>query len=232
MEKMKFKEFNAAVKKEAERLKLGVDVLANKSLHLFSRTNKPLVCVLSGLHGNERTGPVSILRWLREMEKVTFDCSVFPLVNDLGWDSNARQWKEFDLNRSFNQKTGPVFMRQMIRILKASPPAVFLDFHDDPVKDASYVFTYVKDPRVDAYVGKTLNMNCVPWDDAAVWKYCSEVFVRRLGCSSCVTIEAATKLDFDKRTLLNVRIIEKGIEYCSRTHRKGVGSVRKASSQA
>jgi len=219
MKKVSFKEFNKAVMKEAERLNLGVEVLANKSLHLSHHTGKPSVCILAGLHGNEKTGPHSILRWLRGLGKVSFDCSIFPLVNDLGWDSNSREWKKFDLNRSFNQKTGPLFMRQIIKILKASPPAVFLDFHDDGATKAGYVFKYVRGASVDEYVEKTLKLKCVPWDDAAVWKYCSEVFVRRLGCSSCATFEAATKWEFDKRTALNVRVIEKAIEYCHRKHR-------------
>ena len=228
MKKISFKKFNTAIKKEALRLNLSVEVLANNSLHLYRHTGKPLVGVLAGLHGDENSGPLTILEWLRGMDKVKFDCSLFPLANNLGWDTNSREWEGFDLNRAFNQKKGPLFIRQMMKILRATPPAIFLDLHEaGPDKD-SWIFEYVKDTRISDYLQKSLKLRCVPWDDAAVMKYCSEVFVRRQGCSSCITVEAAGALDMEKRILRNVEIIEKAIKYCYSNHQGARSSRGKA----
>jgi predicted deacylase len=225
MKKISFEKFNKSIMKEALRLNLEVEVLANNSLHLYRHTGKPLVVILAGLHGDENSGPLTILDWLRGMDKVKFDCSLFPLANNLGWDTNSRRWEEFDLNRAFNQKKGPLFVRQMMKILRASPPAIFLDLHE---ADTCYIFKYVKDTRVADYLQKSLKIRCVPWDDTAEMKYCSEVFVRRLSCSSCITVEAAGALDMEKRILRNVEIIEKAIKYCYSNHQGARPSSGKA----
>jgi predicted deacylase len=228
MKKISFEKFNTAIRKEALRLNLGVEVLANNSLHLYRHTGKPLVGVLAGLHGDENSGPLTVLEWLRGMDKVKFDCSLFPLANNSGWDTNSREWEKFDLNRAFNQLKGPLFVRQMMRVLRASPPAIFLDLHEDYSADAAYIFKYVKDTRVADYLQKRLKIRCKPWDDAAVWKYCSEVFVRRQGCSSCITVEAAGALDMKERILRNVEIIEKAMRYCFSNHQGARSSRGKA----
>lgn len=228
MKKISFEKFNKSILKEAARLNLGVDVLDNNSLHLYRHTGKPLVGVLAGLHGDEISGPLTILDWLRGMDKVKFDCSLFPLANNSGWDTNSREWEKFDLNRAFNQLKGPLFVRQMMRALRATPPAIFLDLHEAGPAKASWIFQYVKDTRISDYLQKSLKLRCVPWDDGAEWKYCSEVFVRKLGCSSCITVEAAGTLKMKERILRNIEIIETAIKYSRKNHPGAPLSRRKA----
>lgn len=77
-------------------------------------SGKPKTLILSGIHGNERTGQLILTNLLRELPEFNGTLTVLPIANPLGFALNQRfePMSGLDLNRQFNGKNDgrPAFL--------------------------------------------------------------------------------------------------------------------------
>ena len=99
----------------------------------------PSVCLISGVHGNEVTGPVSLWSFIEHAKKVDLQkhlsgrLVIFPALNVRGLKELVRCFDGVDLNRAYediNEHTlHSVFLKTLVnRVLKKMD--YILDFHD------------------------------------------------------------------------------------------------------
>jgi hypothetical protein len=166
--------------------------------------------IMSGLHGDEPSGPLAILEWLENLpENYSFNNHLWiaPLVNDDGWNTNKREWHNQDLNRSFNE-TAPDFLKTIMISLKVAQPNAFLDLHEDSSLDFPYIYHFTGDKHpLTLKLASHLGVQLQTWSDFADWETASEIYIRRLGCDRCFTVEVPPKWPLQKRVELHIKSI-------------------------
>ncbi len=183
----------------------------------------PRLALLSGLHGDERSGPLALLEWIEQGELGAFlpprlALWIAPLLNDAGWDTNERAWKGIDLNRSFTESAAPAFVRIVMDDLRRRPPALFMDLHEDSEVTYPFVFRYTRDDNdLSRQLQGVLKAEDEPWSDSEMWEGASEVYVRHIGCANSVTIEAPPSWELSDRIAWNLRAVTWCIDRLSRS---------------
>lgn len=152
------------------------------------------VALMSGLHGDEQSGPLAILEWLEQTNEKKlipegYQLWIAPLVNDLGWDHQSREWNSFDLNRLFNA-SAPPFLKSIMSSLSSPLPCLFLDLHEDSDYRDLYIYRYINDPPgAEIELAQALGARLETWSDFGPWQGSCEVFLRQQGCNQCITVE-------------------------------------------
>jgi predicted deacylase len=181
----------------------------------------PCLAVISGLHGDERSGPLALLEWAsrQDSQLCPEDRRVWllPLLNDQGWDKNERMWRDLDLNRAFlpGAQTTPRFVHEVMEEWAIHLPDMFLDIHEDSSRpDEPYLFWY-KDETHDLALrlAEHLQAKSEPWDDFEYWRGSDEVYLRTLGCQHCITIESPAGWPIQERIRWNLNAMEWCIEH-------------------
>jgi len=174
--------------------------------------NTPQFAFLSGLHGDEVSGPLALLYWLETLPLGTLTSGgksvwIAPLLNDVGWDANQREWNGIDLNRAFTE-AAPPFLASVMQNLTNNSPDFFLDLHEDSEKDHAYIFKFSPDKTgLSRQLAHELEAKLVRWSSLKKWKGSSEVFVRSLGCQYAATTEAPPLWPLEKRVAWQSRAI-------------------------
>ncbi len=156
--------------------------------------NGTRVALMSGLHGDERSGPLAILEWLEQTQEKKlipdgYQLWIAPLVNSLGWDHQSREWNSLDLNRLFNA-SAPPFLKSIMASLSSPLPCLFLDLHEDSDYRDLYIYHYVGDQHdADVELAQVLGARLQTWSDFGPWQGSGEVFLREQGCNQCITVE-------------------------------------------
>ena len=208
---MNFFQYNQKLLKQAEKNKLSTQRLSNDAVVV--RGGKGVrVVIVSGLHGDEKSGPLGILDWLSKSgfrAKVSF--LIIPLINNEGWNKSERLWRGKDLNRAFGQKRVD-FIDELGKILTDFRPELFLDFHEDEKEDSYFYRLAKKEYPLYYFLKRSLALSERSWGSFEKWKGSSEVFVRRLGCKKAVTIELAKKNEKERNNQLIKNILREVFE--------------------
>ncbi len=183
----------------------------------------PCLAIISGLHGDERSGPLALLEWASRKDEPLCPADrqvwLLPLLNDLGWDRNERMWQEVDLNRAFlpGEEKTPPFVREVMYEWARNPPDLFLDIHEDASRpDEPYLFWYKQETHdLALQMAEYLQAKSEPWDDFEYWRGSDEVYLRTLGCQRCITIESPTGWSMQERIKWNLAAVEWCIEHLS-----------------
>jgi predicted deacylase len=178
--------------------------------------------ILSGVHGDERSGPLSILKYfsnLKKFQELPIEFLICPLLNTSGWDKNSRYHGKIDLNRSFHNKA-PKFVTELMILLQKERPAFFLDMHEDIDEKVKY-YLWVKRGKKPAFVDhivRNTDMDSVYWHgNQKDWAFASsEDYIRSLGCYNTVTAEAYAYDDMGSRIKKNISVIDSAVEYVSK----------------
>lgn len=184
------------------------------SVAFFGGSNVPRLAIMSGVHGDERSGPQAILSWLEKQTPYLFPgpdrgLIVVPLVNDLGWDANCRDWNGIDLNRSFHLPGAPNFLREILNLLVTARPQIFLDLHEDDYIEKPYVFRLEgENDHLSAHLAAALGFQESSWAWEPVWDGSAEVVLRRSGCHNSMTLEVPFDLPLENRVAWNIQAIE------------------------
>jgi len=180
----------------------------------------PRLAIVAGVHGDERSGPLALLAWVssRNAPLIPPDRQVWllPLLNDEGWDAHRREWRGLDLNRSFlSRETPPELVRPIMDEWRARPPDMFLDLHEDSDRPVQpYLFRYPGDEHgLAERLAVHLGAQMVDWMDFDEWEGSDEVFLRRLGCSRCITIEAPQSWSLEERIRWNLKAVQWCVGY-------------------
>jgi len=113
---------------------------------------RPVVSLLSGLHGDERVGPTLLhqlmQRWARSRPPAV-SLIVVPALNDIGWDRYERRWNRRDLNDHFKSRFETP-SRELALLYETLPvPDVHLDIHEDSTTPYPYIWLDVAGRRDD-----------------------------------------------------------------------------------
>jgi len=196
--------------------------------HIKRLSNGSFICkfgsgtkffILAGVHGDERSGPVSLVEFFSEKDNfvgVPIEFIVCPLLNTLGWDGNTRNYENKDLNRCFNAK-GPKFIKELMSFLKEEKPSYFLDLHEDEDKTIKdYIWANEGgNSKLSSFIAKKNKMNLEYWKDSQKnWKSSSsEEFIRSLGCKNAITSEVYYIKNMENGIRKSVGVIKTMIEY-------------------
>jgi hypothetical protein len=149
---------------------------------------------LSGLHGDERSGPIFLTEllesWTMQPQSIPrVDLLMVPLANDQGWESRLRAWRGIDLNRDFKAgTTSPV--GALMEVYRSSPISLHWDIHEDDEKPSlSYLYHYSLDEH-DMVPRLASHLDC-PMESWSDWDTSSECYVRSLGVKRALTSEVA-----------------------------------------
>lgn len=185
---------------------------------LIAQINKsgPCLAVISGLHGDERSGPLALLEWACRQDGRLYPDNrrlwLLPLLNDRGWDNKERKWQEVDLNRAFlsGEEGTPLFVKQVMEEWARRPPDMFLDIHEDATRPAEpYLFWYKEETHDLALrLAEHLQAKSEPWEDFEYWRGTDEVYLRTLGCRHCITIESPAGWPMHERIKWNLAAVE------------------------
>jgi len=196
--------------------------LLNGAMVAHLGPNGPCLALVAGVHGDERSGPLALLEWVSSHNGslIPPDRQVWllPLLNDEGWDAHRREWCGLDLNRSFlPQERSPEFLWPIMDEWRARLPDMFLDLHEDLDKqDRPYLFRYPGDEHgLAEQLAAHLGAEMVDWTDFDEWEGSDEVYLRRLGCSRCVTIEATVDWSLEERIRWNLKAVQWCVGYLS-----------------
>jgi hypothetical protein len=154
--------------------------------------------IISGIHGEERAGPVSLLAWLELTKKgclipghVTL--LICPLVGHEAWNHRRRHEKgKMNLNSVWERERAPEYIHELKKVLARFKSTVFLDIHEDSmIKDNEpYIFRHQK------IRGKILELQGALGVSSrkGLWKSpkykgASETFVFDAGCKETSTLE-------------------------------------------
>jgi hypothetical protein len=167
------------------------------------------------VHGDERSGPLALLQWLAGPDPLVFRPTdlalwVVPLLNDVGWDANTREWQGLDLNKTFLPGAAPVFVAEVMADLAAHVPRVFLDLHEDSEKPFPYVYRFTEDTHdFVTRLQQVLQAADMPWSpaDRPRWRGSTEIYVRDLGCDRSATLEAPPVWPLPARLEWNLRAV-------------------------
>lgn len=167
-------------------------------------TGKMRVSMISGIHGEERSGPVALLSWLELTPKgrlIGDHVSLFvcPLVGHQAWNMNEREEKKnLNLNQVWRWKSAPKYVQELRTELTKFKSDMYMDFHEDStIEDKEpYVFREKKTGEYIKIIQTTFSLS----KTKGVFKRSnpeyhgtSEDFALRLGCKNTTTIE--TPLD-------------------------------------
>ena len=135
------------------------------------------------------------------------DLLIFPLINDMGWNTNCREWNNLDLNRCFGNINAPEFIKQICK----TQPKYLIDLHEDSETDYPYVFQYINDtPSHIENLIYRFDLEMEIWKDDPMWIGSSEYFFRNNGLEFGITLEVPPIWSLEKRSIFQVMILD----YC------------------
>jgi hypothetical protein len=124
-----------------------------RSKETLNSGNRKLL-IAAGFHGEERAGPLAILKWLEECDGKIFekmDLSFLPVTNPIGFNRGIRYntWNEKTNGGFYHTKRnkdkpsheGEILIRN-IDLLKESAADGFLSLHEDTTSDEFYIYIY------------------------------------------------------------------------------------------
>jgi len=192
--------FNKEITKIAQKHNPVITYLSNGSLQI--QIGSPKTCIISGLHGDERSGPLSLLEFLKQDNLQ--DLIIFPLVNDIGWSNNQRDWNHINLNRSFGLETAPDFIKEICKI----QPKYIIDLHEDSETDYPFIFQYIQDsPDLLEPLIHKFDLEMEIWSDGEIWPGSTDTYFRSKGIY-CVTLEVPPTIwSLEKRTIFQVEVL-------------------------
>lgn len=113
----------------------------------------PRILIVAGFHGEEKAGPLAVLRWLQEcgkeiLEKV--DISLIPVVNSFGFARNKRYGSSMmktncgfcHLNNDISPSPEGVCLINHIELLRPLAQDGFLSLHEDATVKEFYLYTF------------------------------------------------------------------------------------------
>jgi hypothetical protein len=180
------------------------------------------VAIISGIHGEERSGPVSLLTWLEGNKRGSLipkkvSLLVCPLVGHDAWNNKTRlENGRMNLNSVWAKERAPGYIHELKREIKNFDPSVFVDIHEDcTIKDKEpYLFRNkrVKGMIRGLQVALGVSRKKGLWESPE-YKGTSETFVFDLGCKETTTLETPQTKPIKSRVGFDLAAIKWIIEH-------------------
>jgi len=188
---------------KASRLVNGSPVIVKPGQHVVS--------LLSGVHGDERSGPFYLMHLLedwasKKREVPSVGMIIVPVLNDIGWKEQRRGWAELDLNRQFNDATIVHHLKELMTMYKELSPVLHWDLHEDDERTENYVFVHESDP---GGIGLELAQKLAcPLQEWSLIDHASECFMHHEIGALAFTTEANPSVSMEERFIWLDRIYE------------------------
>jgi predicted deacylase len=183
----------------------------------------------SGIHGEERAGPIALLTWLERTDKgqlisENFSLMISPLVGHDAWNNKRRKENnKINLNSvwvSKNEKKErfqhasvrpPKYVTDIRKAMIKFDPTFFLDFHEDTtIKDNEpYLWRNFKNRGAiyDLQEAVGVSRKKGGWAIEDANKTTAEIFVYELGCEQTSTVETPQTKSLKYRVAFDLAII-------------------------
>jgi|GEM_PF-1279349 len=207
-----FRAFTARLGRAAAKHGLRMHGLSNGAIILTTHesVSGPKVALLSGLHGEERAGPIALLTWLERTRTLPKDVRLWicPLLSRRTWDSRERAPGGTNLNRVWNADEAPPIVADAMASLRAFKPDVFIDLHEEQTIDDGRAYAHRHGTSAwGRYLQRVLGAST----REGVWHKLdgktAESFVRSIGCKRTSTVETAQTEPLAKRVNFHAQAI-------------------------
>jgi predicted deacylase len=206
--------------KVVKELKAKITKLSNDSVIATVGSGKRFA-VMAGTHGDERSGPLALLEWIRKNHDLIktgeFEFWFLPLLNVRGWNENKRNCGVVNPNREFYPGTSLEFLEGVMQSLRKKVPLCYLDLHEDVTTDHPYLWKHNESEfEVVDYIANKMQLKTYHWNWSQYGKdkVSSEEFVRKLGCKHTVTTEIYPREPLEDRIKFQMRSISLALEFC------------------
>ncbi len=112
---------------------------------------KITVCFSAGIHGEEISGPLAVLKFLKKYKWSSFNnvrIIIFPVVNPTGFNSRKRlNYRGINLNQSFFSRPIPKEDRIVYDEIKKENIFFFHSLHEDSDEESTYLYCFEKKPE-------------------------------------------------------------------------------------
>ncbi|HPN14765.1 MAG TPA: DUF2817 domain-containing protein [bacterium] len=125
----------------------GLDAYAQYPLYRITvnPSAKHTICLTAGIHGNETSGPLGILKFLQNYQapRTQAKLIIFPLLNPYGFTKNKREDRgNLNLNRHYFEKPQPKAVKTICDLIKQARPDFSLSLHEDDELSCFYIYQY------------------------------------------------------------------------------------------
>ncbi len=185
--------------------------LSNKAtLYKFGNPNG---IIISGVHGEERAGPMAIQRLLSTEPELFENVWILPVLNIDGYNKQYRYNNyKFNLNSEFKPDTKLKFISEFMDIMKSINPSLFIDLHEDCESRSDYIWTHSDNgEKIESLVRdfcKDTKTGLIYWPTIDFYKYSSESFARSLGIKNCYTLETTLNKPLEDRVTKHIKYIK------------------------
>lgn len=157
------------------------------------------IAIISGIHGEERAGPIALLSWLEMTRKEYLipehvSLMICPLVGHDAWNNREREENgTINLNEVWARKQMlPSYISELKVQLQSYKPSIFVDIHEDSTIEDNEPYLF-RERRVNGIIKKLQKALGVSplkglWKNPE-YRGTSETFVFRNGCLETTTIE-------------------------------------------
>lgn len=194
----------------------GKEVPLTEDVSMFTRgKGKITLFVISGIHGEERSGPISLFNWAKKIadRKIKGKVVVVPLMNPTAWNMRRRAVGNKNLNFVWNEKRAPKFpqVKKVMRLLEKEKAVIFLDLHEDSsAEDGLHYICRHLTSRWGLQFQKDVGVS----PRRGIWKkhdyQTAESFAHALGIEKSFTVETSPYHHIDDRADFHLS----AIEYC------------------
>ena len=180
----------------AVRLGLDVAELSNGAC-VYTGGEGPRVAILSGLHGEERAGPIAALQFLSGKQMPPgIQLWVCPLMSSEVWEKRERDIDGTNYNRVWNADA-PAIVVEAMKSLEAFDPLVFIDLHEDSTIEDGRPYIHHRAGTWGPELAGVLDVVGEPW--SALDNETAESFAQSISCERTATIETAQTEDLADR---------------------------------
>jgi len=103
------------------------------------------ICIVAGIHGDETSGPLGLLEFLRITSIRDVHIILFPVLNPYGFDKGKYTTKnDINLNRVFLDDPLPQEAQDILNSINKEKISWFISLHEDDEMDGFYIYKYSK----------------------------------------------------------------------------------------
>jgi len=175
------------------------------------------LAIISGIHGEERAGPIALLKMLEKTRKGklipnNISLVIVPLIAFDAWNKQNRENGGINLNESWTKKFAPDYIHNLKNELTSFKPDIFLDFHEDStIEDKEpYLFRRRGNKNIIFELQNAIDV-C---RKKGIWRKCiehpgsSESFAHSIGCPETTTIETPQTEPLRSRVGFDLAILD------------------------
>ena len=140
---------------------------------VINKNPEKTICITAGIHGDERSAPFGILKFLFKYKPKNNDPKIiiFPLLNPYGFEKNKYEnHKNIDLNHHFLDKPLKSEIKLIYGSLKHEKISIFVAFHEDDEKKGLYLYNYSDNVNLFKNLIKFLSKKCKIYNDKKIYR--------------------------------------------------------------